>query len=202
MQYIQLEDGGLGESKFLRGVTAVATGGASEAARGIFGNKKTTPSCSCDAEKSALQKFTMLLRKCKKDTGWSMKQHKANRKIILNPQTGVAQIITPPMNDGAFDLAAGITDLVGGALKATPYGAAASAALNVGKSLFGKKPAGAEGSAGDQIAKLSKAIEDNKKLTLQVDKLKKSNQSLKMQRYYYGGGGFALGIGTGMLMKK
>lgn len=206
MQYLQLADGDLGESKFLRGLTAVATGGASEAARGVFGKKKSsTPTCACDTEKSLITKLAKQIKNCKKETGWKPKM---KRTISYNPTTKIATVIDTPSQQLSddFSLSAGITDLVGGALKATPYGAAISTAGNLVKGLFGKKSSSASGgsssAASDALAKVAQYTKENAQLKKDNATFKKQVKNLQMQRYYYGGGGLALGIGAGMLLKK
>lgn len=220
--YLQLADGGLGQSKFLRGLAAVSTGGASEMARGVFGKKKggsinMINPCSCENETNIIKVLKKKLKNYKADTALVMKQ----LSVSYDPTTGVATIISSPATSpensvdpqkyaawlrgqqqlaDEFSLSSGVVDLVGGALKATPYGAAASAALNVAKGIF--KKGGVKKAVDTGAQNLNKYSKENADLKKKVANKTKVIASLKKQRYYYGGGGLAAGIVVGAMIGK
>ena len=190
--FLQLEDNGdfnLSESNFWRGLKAVSTGGASELVRKRNTGTFVPPPCACTNEKNIIQNLTKRLRQCKKATGYQ-------NKVVYNPNTGLAQVMSTPLQDSAL----------GTIIGATPYGAVAKGVLNIGKAIFGKKgsttqESGVTGISQDVAQAQAKTKEMND-LKLKVTQLTKQNAKLKTQRYYYGGGGLALGLGAGYLLKR
>jgi hypothetical protein len=189
--YLQLEDDSDNlSSGLLRGLTAVATGGASELVRRGSAPPPPIP-CTCSSEKNIIQELTKKLRACRKDTGWNYK----DRKIWYNPTTGIAQVVTQTPQQTLAD------SVVGSLIGATPYGAAAKGVLDIGKSLFGKKTSSPTTGSSADAAKIKALEAETAKQKTQITSLQKKVGSLKMQRYYYGGGGAALGFGIAKLIK-
>lgn len=123
------------------------------------------------------------------------------KRIFYNRKTGNAYMMQEEDNLSAAPLVLGAISMAKKAVQ-SPGGQKL-----LGK-VFGKKAPAAAGQAVQSVNvnaelqnKLKEAMKENKRMTQENLRFQNEVNSLKSQRYYYGGGGFLLGMGVSKLLK-